>query len=923
MVLSSILSISLLSIGLIFTSHNQLETTANENGHDSSCNWNHYLSLEPSLDNNGNKEYYICCNHNTYTFDRPAIGNISEPKYLSADFLNSLDNNDERVVLSYSKQGEILNNKIESIYNHKENLSFIDFISLNEYNHDYQNLDDSFKYLISNHAYLVYLNSRFNSRYSRLLDVNDMHFANQEYSVTRINEITYGNETGVKEYISLSNITGNDTFWIHLNSNFDITSFSSINFYVKSSKDYTLQYRMQKNYIATSQYQIRKDEWNLVSIDTSSISTLSDLGLAIWFGTPNFEITDLTFTCFYGEKKVIEEDPILFNSSIDSLIYNDYVCSFSSRVVKDENNRDVYELYDLSTPKDWLWFKPNLSLSISSYEVIYFYMKTSVDTSIEIRETYTGLANLISKIQLKANEWKEIVLPVNENIFPSLNLNNLGIGKYKEGGHDVISSGVWSFSSIYGINKSQVDGYELIDGKYVPNMKIEDKFDITAYAVPQINESNADLILSDVKNAGFSKIIPLYNGRNGTLENQFAIDLKNYNNALVSSKKKEYKAKLEFTIDAYMDNIKPNNKLILSKSSQYNLKVVDFISIIYDLSSLCSNQNFTLKDSIYKEVMEYILSKLDYSSLYSSYDGLFLKDEPGVKENMANYAVFNGLYLNTYKIKGKPFINLLPFGDGGNFNNYNTYLNNYFSKLFPSLGYASFDQYPVKANGSIITNHLYNLSLYANRIKECGARELKTFIHSTNMDDATYDISGISSSEEILFQMYSNMAFGSNDIAYFLYSSNSNLDNGLVNFTTYSKTNLYGYSKTANEEINSFSPYYSYFDYSGIYAKGNLAQFNKLDNKLNSLNKMSFSSSFDSLLVSEYKNNNDYSYLLMNYSSPRINNEIKNATIRFNDGINYALVFENGTKHLRKVVDSTLSFSISPGKGIYLIPLSL
>ena len=115
MVLSSILSISLVSIGLIFTSYNQLETMANENGHGSSCNWNHYLSLEPSLDNNGNKEYYICCNHNTYTFDRPIIGNISEPKYLSTDFLNSLDNNDERVVLSYSKQGEILNNKIESI----------------------------------------------------------------------------------------------------------------------------------------------------------------------------------------------------------------------------------------------------------------------------------------------------------------------------------------------------------------------------------------------------------------------------------------------------------------------------------------------------------------------------------------------------------------------------------------------------------------------------------------------------------------------------------------------------------------------------------------------------------------------------------------------------------------------------------------
>ena len=122
-----------------------------------------------------------------------------------------------------------------------------------------------------------------------------------------------------------------------------------------------------------------------------------------------------------------------------------------------------------------------------------------------------------------------------------MNLNNLGIGQYKEGGHETISSGVWSFSSIYGIYKNQMDGYELIDGMYVPNMKVEDKFDITAYAVPQINESNADLILSDVKNAGFSKIIPLYNGRNGTLENQFAIDLKNYNNALISSKKKEYK----------------------------------------------------------------------------------------------------------------------------------------------------------------------------------------------------------------------------------------------------------------------------------------------------------------------------------------------------------------------------------------------
>ena len=917
--LKQYLFISSLSLLLLFmVGKTQPYPSFASSEHDSSCYWNHYLRIEPTLQDNGCKEYYACCNHHTYSFSMPSEGNISSPLNQSYLFSNSLDENDERIILSYQKQINALENKINELYA-KDNVTFDDYFLLNECNYIYNSFSDEYQKLVSNYDYLGYVETVFDSKFVKLASGKDLSFSNREYGST-FDVSTSKNEFDI-ETVKLSNISGVSTFWIYPNLNVDLNEYSSINLYFKSSFDVSLEYRLKTNYSKINSFSCRKDEWALINIDTNQIDLLSDIGFAYCVndGEP-FKIDgSFEFMPIFGTKKDSNSDYLLVDASEDDFRNNDYACDFEVSHIIDGEKGTAIKISNISTDKEWVWFKPSVNFNVSLYKFVYFYFKSDVASTIEIKETSTGCGNLLSKLEVDANSWYKIVVPVNASSFPSYNINNLGIAKYSESGHSISSTGNWYISSIYGVLDSLPSEYEILDGYCIPKFSKENDFNISAYAMVNINQSNADLVLSDAKNAGFNKIISLYDGRNATLESSFIEALKDYTGDLI---KKEAKKKVLLeSIDSFCLAIKENNVFSINKANQYGMKYVALISLIYDFESICSNNKITVSDSLYLEIMNRFLSNIDYSEEIG-FDGIFLKDEPDVKNDFSRYQSFINSYLNTYKLKGIPFINLLPLGDDGNAKKYNTYLNNYFDKIYPLLNYASFDQYPMKIGGTTIDNHLYNLSLFASRIKSSGTNgRLKTFIHSTLADDETYDIAGISSSFDLKYQMYSNMAFGSKDIAYFVYSSNSNPDDGLVNFKTFEKTKLYEYAKVANDEINSFADAYSYFDFDGVYTYGECSQFDLIENKLSSIDDFSLLSKDNNVLVSKFNKQNQNAYLLLNYVNPQSGGK-NNINLQFDSKYNFVLSYLNGEKKLIKN-NGNLTFNLEKGSAAFLIPLTL
>lgn len=915
----SCVSLSSLFLGASANANRSVNALLN---HSSSCVWNHYSSLQPTFENNGIREYYICCQHHEILFEEPKEGEVRTAIEMDRAFANALPEEDSRVLLSFSRQVDRLVDRIQTVQKGWDLQSFSVFEELNGCFNIYNAIPENYRHLVSNFSDLLYLQSAFNDRFKLVLSADSFDIKGREYGLS-YGKKSQGENENVKEVVTFNDITGSDTFWSYCGNSLSLTDYSSLEFYVKPSKDFSLEFRLKSNYSKVLSVPIKKDVYNHVSFPLESVSSFSEVGFAIWFGS-SYSIDSLSFSSFYGKRREKKTHARLFDSAIDDFVCNDYVCSFIASRTFDEEGEDICKLSEISSETDWIWLKPSRSLGLSGYSAIYFKFKVSKDTTIEMRETYTGRASLLKRYNVQADVWTTITLEVNETNFPSNNLVNLGLGKYLEGGHPLGSAGDWFIGSVYGIPKNAPSGYEFVDDMLIPSFKKEGRFDITAYAVNKIEAANVTKILSGVKEAGFNKIIPLYNGRNYDLEDDFGTALKNYNSAILSSNKTKYKAETLALIDQYMDSIKENNALILSEAGKYGIDVVDFIGFIYDLDSILAAKGVSsLKESIYKEIMGEFLSKIDYANL-SNYAGLFLKDEPNVKSDFSFYSDFATFYSETYSLPGSPFLNLLPLGDDGSEKNYKTYLDNYFANLYPSFGYASFDQYPLKTDGSVMDNHLKNLSDFSSRIKGSEAEgELKTFIHSTNEADETHGIAKIGNENDLLFQIYSAMAFGSQEIIYFVYSSNSSPQNGLVDFSNGDPTPLYDLSCLANDEILSFAPYYSYFDFEGVFVSGNASQFSSVSNPLSSLEGVaSISSSFD-LLAGEFKQGEDFAYLLMNYGNPLSGNVSSSVKLEFEAGINYALVFENGEKRLERVDKGGLELGISKGKATFVIPLSL
>lgn len=892
---------------------------ANANKDEASCVWNHYSKREASLEDKGSNEYWVCCTHHDFSLSKPESGAINEKGVPDASFAASLADTDSRSIPSFSSRIDSFDAKVSSLYD-KGALEFSDCWALSECRSEYDSFGE-YQGEATKADELAYLENEFASSFEMLLEGDKTSFAKREYSASSF-DLTYAKNEAGMSVSKLSSISGNSTFWVYPDASLSLENYSKVYLYIKAGEAVNLEFRAKSDYAFKAKYALAKDVWTLVSIDLDLVDTLSDIGFALWVNDSSPFTLDysLEFSSIYGEKKNKSSDVKLFDASTDALTNNDYALEYTLSHIEDGNKGPLVKVSDISTSKDWIWLKPTISASVSSFSHIYFDLMIDVDTSLQFKETYDGLGTCYQKLTMSANTWYRVLITVDSTSFPSGNLTNLGFGKWSDSGHTTSSSGNWYMSSIYGVLASDQKGYEEVDGKWVPVFSSSD-FSLTAYGMCPLNSSNADTVLEDAKEAGFNKITTLYDGRNGTAETTFVTALKDYCGSLIKTTSKLNT--LLSAVDSFCDAVKESNVYNISKANEYGIKTTSLVSILYDLDGFASSNSITISDEVRVKIAERVYSKLDYTK-NDGYDGLFIKDEPSVKNDFSLYESLVESYQNA-GLGGTPYMNLLPLGDDGSESSYATYLDNYFNKVYPLVKYASFDQYPMRVGGGTSTRHLRNLEDYASRIKNNSIKgTLKTFIHSALADDSSNDIAGITSSGDLLFQMNANLAFGSRDISYFAYSSNSDKDNCLVNYSTGAKTALFDYAKEANAKVLSLSNALSYFDYEGVatYSSSTCSQFDEISNKLDSLSDINLTSYSGNTLVSKFGKGSQNAYFVMNYANPQSSGASSGElSFTLNGNYNYALAYIDGAKSL--IPADKISFSLDSGASALLIPLSL
>lgn len=65
--------------------------------------WNHYIGVKATMENRGIKEYWVSCSTHVTQFEAPLSGTIMDKGAPSLDFINSLTDNDERLIMPFHR----------------------------------------------------------------------------------------------------------------------------------------------------------------------------------------------------------------------------------------------------------------------------------------------------------------------------------------------------------------------------------------------------------------------------------------------------------------------------------------------------------------------------------------------------------------------------------------------------------------------------------------------------------------------------------------------------------------------------------------------------------------------------------------------------------------------------------------------------
>lgn len=264
------------------------------------------------------------------------------------------------------------------------------------------------------------------------------------------------------------------------------------------------------------------------------------------------------------------------------------------------------------------------------------------------------------------------------------------------------------------------------------------------------------------------------------------------------------------------------------------------------------------------------------------------------------------------------------------------YLTQFCEKILsriPGRRILSTDIYPLlytRGEYVISTMWLEHMSHYARYAKENGA-DFHMFIQAYSSGEQRE----ISSREELTFQIYTDMAFGVRGFSYFTYRKSflEGFGGGCVeNDVSCTPTKLYAWAQEVNREIQSFDHVYLAFEWEGVYPVGGsdrLAEdptyvnnlFAGIANPLTELACGDVSGTQDTLVGQFRDEEGRDGLIVVNFTDP-VHQLKDRVSFTFNDA-NRAMVYRNGERKIYEVKDNYLEITLSPGEGIFVIPLKL
>lgn len=182
--------------------------------------------------------------------------------------------------------------------------------------------------------------------------------------------------------------------------------------------------------------------------------------------------------------------------------------------------------------------------------------------------------------------------------------------------------------------------------------------------------------------------------------------------------------------------------------------------------------------------------------------GYFLKDEPSA--NQLSYYSNLAKLIESIDNSRFCYINLLPTYSGSDVygtSTYNEYIQRYVKEI--PLKILSFDHYPIVGT-NVRFDWYYNLEI----IKEVSTNSnIPFWAFALTTAHNSYPITNIN---QLRLQVYSNLAYGAKGVQYFTYQTPTNNDYHMGPIEVDgSKTVVYEYIKTLNEEIHTLSPIFS------------------------------------------------------------------------------------------------------------------
>ena len=460
-----------------------------------------------------------------------------------------------------------------------------------------------------------------------------------------------------------------------------------------------------------------------------------------------------------------------------------------------------------------------------------------------------------------------------------------------------------------------------------------DMVDFTAYAAPtvkrQVSEADQDKLdaaYAKLSEAGFSKAIALYEGYSEETGNDIFETIR---------KRSATAEKAAMTV---LDIAEKHNV-------QYYVRDWSF----YGLGKNGGTYEDTSKidtEAKFKTVIDTMFSSNNPYIKKAAYAGNFAYDEPTADQ--LKHVAWQMTYYKQNVSNGEMFVNLAPHHKkanagliGGFFDDqkYEDYLTDYFNNIAPTLGYVSFDHYPLKNDNTLEEMYYNNLQVVANKCKgttssEGKPIELRTYVQATGDRTGLRNLNNIA---DLRFQIYSGMAFGVKEFIYYSYASDTGEADehySLFNQQTQEYTWVYDAAKKVNNEVHGIEKNYLDYGWQQVMCVEGTEDLNTKNSLFSNVTNASSLSGINSVsgtqdtLVGAFTANGGTkavasrtnAYMVVNASNPT-DNATNTVTMKF-DSASAVSVCKNGKQTIIPISSNQYTFMLNPGEGAFIIPLA-